>query len=459
MFDFLEIGPLMDEAGAGDGGGGVAVADASSDFGGGEPGSDTDTGGDTGGEVHDAEFVEPSTELARVEQPETPVVKPGERAVQNGKFTQSGKAAIEALKPLSPRLAQEVTQSLLVRDWLQRELPGGKKELATLKQLAQQNGGEQGIAELKSIAQQMEEIDRMYAAADPNFIEKITETPDGQQSFVGLMEPALRKFDKLDPKRLAYYQAQGAVQTLNNAGLPTMFATQAAILNRASKAYTEGNKELAASFLAEIIDNHNSILGAIDILHQAAKNAPAALGSPADPKVQDGKNELERERAALRKEQWETSVANQRRAVFAKAWGELTKGRNLTTDQDSNIKGFYELRLTAKFRQWQNNAARFFANGDRDGYLKEQYTFFQKAIPDALRQAIAQALPGKPGPKPEGGPVKPPVNGKPATDRSGNAIRVAKMPPSSDLDVIKTTGAMLSENKAFTKDGRLVQWA
>src|SRR5579863_8698630 len=457
MLDFLELGPLMDESGGGDGGGGVAVADASSDFGGGE--APADTGGDTGVEVHDAEFVEPSAELARVEQPGTAVVKAGERAVQNGKFTPSGKAAIEALKPLSPRLAQEVTQSLLVRDWLQRELPGGKKELATLKALAAQNGGEQGIADIKFKADYLEKVDALFEAGDPQFIETITSYESGRNGFVALMEPALRKFDKLDPKRLAYYQAQGAVQVLSNAGLPTMFATQAAILNRASKAYTEGNKELAASFLAEIIENHNAILGAIDILYQAAKNVPAAPGTPANPQLDDRAKQLTQREQALQKQEWETSVANQRRATFAKAWGELTKGRNLTTDQDSNIKGFYELRLTAKIRQWQNQSARFFANGDRDGYLKEQYAFFQKAIPDALRQAIAQALPGKPGPKATTTTAKSNTYNAARVTSTGNAVRVAKMPPTSDLDPVRTTGDMLSANKAYTKDGRLVQWA
>lgn len=455
MFELFERGPLMDEAGGGDGGGGVAVMDAAADF-----GSDAPAGGDDG-QTHEAEFVDPENQqqlvpIDKAEEPVTALVKEGERPVLNGKFTPSGKAAIEAVKVLSPRLGQDVVQALLTRDYFLREFPGGKREIAQLKALAEQHGGEQGIADLKSIADQMQEIDRMYESADPGFIEKITETPEGQASFVGLMVPALQKFEKLAPQQFNYHRMKDFVHFMDTARLPVTFARMADLLNRAGNYQKAGNNELAASLFTEITATYNEIAGTLDKIYGAASTPPADPGSPKDPKIQDGKTELERERAALRKEQWETAVQTQRRQVFSKAWGELTKGRNLTAEQDADIKGFYELALTAKIKQWQNQAARFFANGDREGYIREQFGFFQKAIPEALRIALQKALPGKPGPK-TNSPVKPPVAR--GTQPERGAVRVAKMPPTSDLDPIKTTGEMLSQNKAYTKDGRMVQWA
>ncbi len=460
MIDFLERGPLMDEAGGADGGGGVAVADASSDF---SDGGAPDTG--TDGEVHDAEFVDPENALVKAEEAqveETALVKAGERVIQAGKLTSSGRAAIEAVRALDPKLAQEVTQALFTRDYFRQQFPGGKKEVTQLRQLAEQHGGEQGISDLRSIADQMQQIDTMYAASDPAFLDHITETPEGQASLVGLMTPALQKFEKLAPEKFGYEIAKRFQHLMTTGGLPTMFATQAAILNRAGKAMTANNHELAASFLAEIIDGHNSIHGVLNSIDQAANKPPADLTRAANPAADDQRKQLEQQSQALRKDQWEFAVQTERKRTFSKAWGDLTKGRTLTGDQEANVKGFYELRMTAKIRQWKNNAARFFSNGDKDGYLKEQYAFFQQAIPEALRQAIQQAIPAKPGPKTNqvGQPVRPPVNGKTATtDRNGNAIRVAKMPPTSELDAIRTTGDMLSANKAFTKDGRMVTWA
>lgn len=456
MFELLERGPLMEEAGDA-GGGGVAVADATSDFG---VDSGASAGGDDG-ETHDAEFVDPENQqqLAPIDKAEEPVialVKEGERPVLNGKLSPSGKAAFEAIKALSPRLAQEVVQALFTRDFFLREFPGGKREIAQLKALAEQHGGEQGIADLKSIADQMQEIDRMYEAADPGFIEKITETPEGQASFVGLMVPALQKFEKLAPQQFNYHRMVDFVHFMDTARLPVTFERMADLLNRATAYQKAGNHELAASFFTEVTDTYNKIAGTLDKIYTAANTPPGDPNKPQNPQLDDRAKQLTQREQALQKQEWETAVANQRRQIFSKAWGELTKGRNLTAEQDADIKGFYELGLTSKIRQWQNQAARFFANGDRDGYLREQSAFFQKAIPESLRGAIQKALPGKPGPKAAAVTRSPVSRG---TQPERGAVRVAKMPPASDLDPIKTTGEMLSANKAVTKDGRLVQWA
>jgi len=459
MFDFLERGPLMDEAGSGDGSGGVAVADAASDFGG---GSDLGGGADAaeGSQVHDAEFVDPGTEVS-VRDQGVPQIKVGERAVLNGKFTPSGKAAIEALRPLSPKLAQEVTQALLTRDFFLKEFPGGKKDVANLRKLAESSGGEQGISELQSIAEQMREIDTMYDNADPNFIEKITSDDQGKRNYARLMIPALNKFDQVAPKQMRHYQMGGFMRVMDSGGIPTMFATQAAILNRALQALQAGNQELAASFLTEIKDNHNGIADFFNRIYTEAQSARPALDAPQNPQIDDQTRQLTADRQKLQKEQWEFSVSTERKRLFSKSFAELTKGRTLTPQQDLDIKGWYDMRLNQLIKGWQNNSQRFFQSGDKDGFLKEQFAFFQKSIPDAMRYAVNKLVPAKPGPKSEGtrpGVVRPPLNGKPAQPAQGT-VRVAKMPPTSDLDAMRTTGEMLSANKAYTKDGRLVQWA
>ncbi len=448
LFEFLE-GRLFEEAG--DSGGGLAVADASSDF-----ATDTsDAGSDAGGEeVHDAEFVEPSQDLATVDKG---AIKPGERAVMNGKLTPSGKAAIESLRTLSPKLAQEVTQSLLTRDWFLKEFPGGKAELAQLRELAKSNGGEQGISELKKTASFFNELDELFSASDPKFFDQITTTEEEKAALVGMMGPALAKFAQLSPTVFAHHQAKNFLHLMQTGGLPTSFATQAAILNRAGKALTAGNSELAASFLTEITENHNQFADFFNKIYDQANKTPESINRQRDPALDDRSKQLTLREQALQKQEWESAVRDQRKQVFGKAWAEQTKGRNLTGDQDSTVKGFYELRMATKIKQWQNQAERFFANGDKDGYLREQFAFFQKAIPEAVRQALQQGLPGKPGPK--GGPVKPPVNVPRNGPQNGAAIKVQRMPSTSELDPVRTTSAMLSANQAYRKDGKLVQWA
>src|SRR4029077_9999315 len=97
------------------------------------------------------EFVDPGTEVATRDQGQ-PQVKVGEPAIIKGRFTASGRTAIETLKGISPKLGQEAMQAFLTRDYFIKEFPGGKKEVAQLRQLAEKSGGETGIGELQSIA-------------------------------------------------------------------------------------------------------------------------------------------------------------------------------------------------------------------------------------------------------------------------------------------------------------------
>ncbi len=460
MLDFLERGPLMDEAGGGDGGGGLAVADASSDFGGGgETGEGDSAAADDG--VHDAEFVDPGTEIQVREQQVPAQIKAGEHAIQNGRWTGSGKAIIENVSQLGPSARKEVMQALLIRDYYHQQFPGGKKEVAQLRQLAEKSGGEQGIGELQSIAEQMREIDTMYDNADPNFIERITSDDQGKRNYSRLMIPALNKFDQVAPKQMRHYQMVGFMHLMDGWGLPTQFATQAAILKRAAQAYNAGQYELAAGFLSEILAGNDQIANTLSQVYTEAQSPRPALDDPKNPQIDDQTRKLTQDRQALQKEQWEFSVSTERKRLFNKSFSELTKGRTLTPQQDSDIKGWYEMRLNQLIKGWSNNSQRFLQSSDKDGYLKEQFAFFQKSIPEAMRYAVNRMVPAKPGPKSDGarpGAIKPPVP-RGTSQNGAPAVRIAKMPPTSDLDAIKTTGEMLSANRAYTKDGRLVQWA
>lgn len=461
MFDIFARGFLMDAAGDGGGGGGVAVAEPSSDFGGGGESSVDTT---TGREVHDAEFVdtpEPQTTEPEPEPAqETGLVKAGEHAVQNGRITGSGRAALEAVKAISPRLQQELIQGALMHEWFRREFPGGKREVQQLRQLVQDLQGEQGIAELRAVAEGHDALDAKYIAGDPSFIDEITFSPEGQQGFVRVMPAALRRFAELAPEHFAHENAKNFAAFMDQARLPVTFARMADLLNRATAYEKSGNHEIAASLLTEITQSYNEIAEVLDKVYTSSKTPPAALKGNDNPALDDRARQLSEREKGLQRQEWGFSVSQERKRLFSKSWTDLTKGRNLNSDQDQTIKGFYELRMSAKIRNWQNQADRFIANGDKDGYLREQFAFFQRAIPEALRQAIQQALPAKPGPKGSASTAKTATNvPRSTTPNLKGAVRVARMPPTSDLDAIKTTGEMLSRNQAYRKDGTLVQWA
>lgn len=457
MLDFLTRGPLMEEAGDA-GGGGAAVMESSGDFGesGGELSGSESSGSDlasTDGQVHDAEFVDPGVEPS----PGTAVVKAGERFMERGRPTSSGRAVLEALAPLGSVTQQKVLKALFYSDYFMGEFPGGKKDVAALRALNQKYGGENGIAELSSIKDQMEHIDELYRASDPEFLDMITSDEEGKRSFAGLLGPALLKFSQLAPREFAYHNAVSFAHYLDLERVPVAFGRMADLLNRAAEYQRRGNHEMAASLITEIATTHNQLADSLDKVYAASRNPPEAQSTRAVP--DDRTRQLDEREQALQRQEWETAVGTERRRIFAKNFAEVTKGRDLTSDQDSAIKGFYELAMNAKLKAWQNNAPRFLANSDRDGYLREQFGFFQKAIPEALRQAVQRAMPGKPGPKASSTTSTGTTVPRGTTPPKDGAIRVARMPATGEIDVVRTTPGMLTSNQAYLKTGKLVQWA
>ncbi len=435
-------GPLMDEAGA-DGGGSVAVMDAPN-FGS-ESGEAAVTEAPSDG-VLDAEFVDTETqETALAVQPA--IVK-GERAFQEGKLTQSGKAMLAKVRELSPQLADQVHRSLAMREWMQTTFPEGKRGITDLRTLVEQHGGIQGIKDLKNIADQMTEMDRMYDGADPAFIDTITSSPQGQASFSALMPKAFAKFEQLAPQQFGHQIARGTVKLLDEGAVPTMFTTMSVLLNRAGEFLKKGSPEVAGEFLNKVIDEYNNLHGVIAAIYAASKNAPeVAVAKTTEPKNED----LAKRELGVREKEWGITVTSERQKSFETAMAEATKGRTLTDDQKSNIMAQYRLRIQAKINAWQHNGPRFLQNNDRDGYLREQLNFFRKAIPEAVQQSVTTALGRKPGP----------AAGQQAAAAPGpsGAILVERMVPYDKVDWTKTTDAMTKQNMAIrAEDGKLVYW-
>ena len=262
----------------------------------------------------------------------------------------------------------------------------------------------------------------------------------------------MQKFAALEPERFAYTLASHFTKLMEEGRVPTMFSTQAAILNRAGKALAEGKHELAASFLKEIVDNHNEIHAFVESVYSGAEKAPAVAAK--DSKQDKQSQDLARRELEVRKREWEQSVVERRASLFNKTYADLTKGRTVAPEQLKLIREWYTMYMTTAIGQWQNNADRFLSNNDKDGYLREQVGFFQSKIPHAVRQSIDRVLSQKPGPKPAAAAVVP---GSTAPVPPGLS-RIAAMPGAADIDMVRTTRAMLGMNRAVLRSGALVQW-
>jgi hypothetical protein len=418
-----------------------SVSDSGSDF---SSASDSSTDlvpstrGDDG-KVHDAVIVDDGDKTA--------VATRNERPVMNGKLTGTGKTAIEALKQIRPALAQQATQAFLAIDRFKREVPGGFKEIAQLRKTIEDLGGDQGLQQMRSVVDRMEQVDRMYDSADPAFIDAITSDPEGQRSFVALMPKITEKMAQIAPELYAVHNAREFTKFLDAVRFDITLSRITDIL--------VANKE---SLPQSLIPAFDQIIDLRNTIYASAASRPQNPVQGRNPQEAD----LEKKQQELTRKEWNNDVSFERRKIFASTYAGLTRNRQVTEEQDAEIKGFYDLAINAALRQRQNNLDRFLANGDREGYLKQEIPYFKKAIPDALRKAVSRVLPAaaaKPTAKSpvQNGAVRPPVSTAKRPDAGGTAVRVARMP--ANLDPVRTSSQMLRQNRAYGKDGRLYQWA
>lgn len=461
MFNWLRSS-LMDEAGA-DGGGGLAVMDSPS-FGADSPAPDA--GGTSDGDVLDAEFVDqPQESTALTTQTAPPVAVQGQHAYEGGKLTESGKAALAAVRSISPKVANEVQSALAMRDWFRQQFPAGKREISDMRALIQKYGGAEQLQELKGIADYMVSLDRMYDSSDPRFIAEITTTPQQQQSFVGLMPSALEKFEQLSPERFGQQMAKRFAHLMTEARLPTLFTTTSALMNRASAAAAKGDADTGLSFLSEIIEQYNQIHAVVAQIYKASEAAGTTTAVQAQPRAGDERmQQIEQKERSLRQQEWSLAVTQDMPKVYTKAMDAALQNRKLTDDQKSKVAEYYRLRMMAKVNAFKNNGERHIQTGDKDAYMREQLGFYRRAIPEAVNQAISDVLGTKPGPKANGATEPQVVNG---------AIEVQRAPDFNDIDWVRTAAipeSMKGEHsmaylvtsgalsRSDLKNGQLYRW-
>ena len=442
MLDFLNHGPLMDEAGAADGGG--APADTGADS------TALTTTGDTSVALSDAEPLDSGdpteTDLTTTEQP----------ALENGRPAKSTSVALQSIAKTHPQLARQIPRDIAVAARLRSEFPGTNPfdAIKTLQRRLKQLGGEEGIQTMQAALKDIEELDALYAKGDPRMLEKMTETPEGQASFVKLAPHTMNKWEQLAPKAFTRYLA-GVINGDLIGQRVDMTIQRIAEMTPKEIAGPDGTK-IPNPVLAELakLQAYFTRLAEFEKLQPEAVSAPAA--DTIDPLAAE-RTKLAQREARLKAQDWKTTADRSRDELFTEVWKKETKGLKISAVDQEDIIARFGLRLPKALEAipgFSNDIKELFENDDREGYLRYLKGKYAETIPRMLRVEIQRRY------KPANGT---PTQRTETTTTAPKAVdpgfkRVTAMPGSNEIDMRLTTREMFKSGKAILKNGSRVQW-
>jgi hypothetical protein len=393
--------------------------------------------------------IDESTEEAPVDGAEsTEEAEPVETSTETGpiidgkRLSEGAKATLAEIKAKDPKLAAQIKSALFSADALRRQLPGGLKEVATLRQQIEEIGGPDGIQALKAEQQEWNALDQQFAAGDPKFVDNIAE--GSPESFVALAPAVFAKYAELNQEGYSAYVSKVFVADMQAEGIPLALERLQDFI---------GDNPKAMEIWQKIAGYVNRVNG----MAQKPVNSPVKPGNAAPD---DRERQLTEREESLTRTEWKGATDSERMNVFNSEFARLTAGRKISDVQKAAIKELYASRLMAAARKTQNfnsNIDRYFSSRDRAGYLRYMGSFYKQEIPKALRSAIDSVMPSKPGPAARPPVAAAPVSaGKPATGFAW----VASAPSASSVDMTHpfNTQANWSAGKAVLKNGSKVTW-
>jgi hypothetical protein len=287
-------------------------------------------------------------------------------------------------------------------------------------------------------------------AGDPKALEFMLSTPESQQAFLKLAPMAMNKFEELNQEGFAVYVCQRIMGD--------------ALANRVPIAMELAQHYLAAGDAQKAAEEFAKVVGWFQGLDATSKKqvAPPQTKGPSaqdDPRFK----ELEQRDTERTRDEWRRETASEQNNVYNSELTRLLDGRKVTDAQREDILLRVQTKLGIRIKEHEKTLDRYFQVRDKEGFLKFANSFSKKQIPELLREAVDRYVPKKPGPRPgngvpnqNGGPLRPPVNGKPAE----GFVFVQQMPARDQIDWSNPFNSLpnIKQGKAITIDGKRVSW-
>ena len=374
------------------------------------------------------------------------------RAIEDGRPSKAVKDILAKIE--NPAAAKAFQRALFVEDRLRRELPGGFKELETLRGHVEQLGGDTGIQEMQGELTGWRQFDEQWSAGDPKVLEFLTETPEAKDAFARIAPAAFEKYREMNFEGYQGYVSQVFSADMQQEEIPLSLRLLVNVLQRA-KFDVEADRTEAGGLV-------NKLIGYVNRIGEFAKK-DVALPTRATPDSRAA--ELDTREQKLRRTEWSGEVNKQHAGIFSEAWRRLVApmlpADKAKAEAASNlIRRLYGIHLNEKLgakRDFNPNMERFFKANQKDGFIRLHGSAFKEAVPLALRLALAEAgLTKRQAPN---------GNGKPAAAAASRAaapaedfMHVGKKPEMAEVNRNLTGTKMWLEHKAILKSGKKVTW-
>jgi len=368
--------------------------------------------------------------------------------IVDGRLNPAIKPILEKLKAENPQAEKAIREALFRESRLAKELPGGLQELQQLRQQIEEIGGEDGIHEITGELNGWRSFDEQYTSGDPKVLEFLTETPEAAAAFLKIAPAAFEKFRELNPEGYGALVCQTFLADMMQERVPLL-------LERLGDLLPQDNPKAL-----EIL---KALQGYVQRIHGYASKqvVPPATAKPAgdDPRAK----ELEARETALRRTEWRSESASLHKRLYETAWTQQLGDRKLTNEQRITVQEIYGLKLQkliATNPKFNETLQRYFANGQKDGFMKYIESAYRDAVPKALKTAIAQAgIGAKSGPT-AGKPVAAPGKASPLPPKPATGFKLVNKKPNvqTEVDRVNTTPDMLLKGQAILKTGERVTW-
>jgi len=343
-------------------------------------------------------------------------------------------------------------KDVLFRDrQLAQIVPGGMKEIQTLKTQAEtltRELGPEGLEGVKQERAEWEAIDNAYQNADPRYLDTIIEAnPESFKKFAPL---AMNKLAQVDPEGYQRHMCNVIMSTFQSAGV-------VASLRYLDRALQMKDVEGAQGLAKEIGDW-------VKAIEDTAKSQPKPVEK--DPALDARKAELDSREFSLWVNDTASKINTFKSSAIRKELGQYLKGTQVDDETYEAIEGQtlkYLDQLLNSDPQFKPTFEAYVNAKDREGVTR----FIQSKL-----QELLPSKPGKPGPvekahklffrgaapavRPK--PVAAAKPGQPAAAAPKGWVKIGQAPKPHEIDGNKSPFEMRFNQQAILRDGRRVYW-
>lgn len=310
-----------------------------------------------------------------------------------------------------------------------------------------------GIQQIKDRLAEIEEIDLMFYGGNPQLLDGMTADDEGKAAFAKLAPHMMARWRDLAPNAYSASRAREMVadmtqaQLKNERGEVVANADVPFRIQRIALALKGDKDGVVAPLDLQLVRNELMFVQAymyqLQQMTALASEVFTKTADTNDSKLAERERRIAEREAQSRNADWNNSRQIMANQVTTKTWNQLTKGHEISADDQEECIALFQRRFEAKIKAKEpradENRKGYIESDDRDGYLAyENYLMTSYGVPalkEQVTRMLAKMTPTKPGQQRTAAAANSqPIPVKPAAQ---GYTKIAEKPP---LHVISNDG-------------------